>query len=574
MYPDNTRWKLSKCDAALIKELSAGTGLRPTAARVLANRGIDTIESARLFLEKSLDSLPDPFLLPDAMAACLRIKKAVDEREKILVYGDYDGDGVTSAALLKKLLTVLKADVDVFVPHRNRDGYDLQHAGVEKAHEIGAKLIVTCDCGITRVDEVEIARSYGIDVVITDHHTPGDVLPAATAVVNPHRKDSIYPFRFLAGVGVAFRLGEALARLFDMNVNQYRNAYLDLAAIGTVTDVMQMRGDNRILVEHGLDRLSSTKKPGLQQILKVIKKGDVRQLDTHDIGYYIGPLLNAASRMGETRMALDLLLTKDEDAAEHLAEKLNSMNCERKKIQQDALIEAYRLVEADPASKCAVLYLPGCPNGVIGLVAGRVKDRYYKPCVVMSDDKDGMLRGSARSIQGFSIYDALKSCAVLFESFGGHELAAGFSIHSDRREELVEKLKDFACAQLSDDDLIPVLQVDVEVEISDVDRELFDELQRLAPFGAGNAVPVLISRNVRLLERRIFGADRTHLKLVFEAGSGRNIETFPLWGEAENIDDWTVGMKYDLCYELCLNKWNNRETIQLAMLSMRETAIR
>ena len=431
-------------------------------------RDIVTPEAADRFLNPTLDRLHDPFLLPDALPACERIKQALAQNEKILVHGDYDGDGVTSAALWTRVLRSLGADVDVFVPHRQRDGYDMRIPFIEDAKSKGVKLIITTDCGIQRVDEVEHARHAGIDVIITDHHTPNTngELPRAVAVVNPHRKDSLYPFPTIAGVGVAFKMGEALTRHLGHNPDRYRKAFLDLAAIGTITDVMPLMDENRIIVKHGLEALQNTKKPGLRALIDVCGYRE-KTLDAYTVSHGMGPRLNAASRVDETRVALDVLLTKDDAEGQRLAHKLNEYNIQRKDEQARIFEEAMeQVVRQDMAeAKCLVLSSANWTGGIVGLVASKMTERFHRPCIVISlNEATGMGRGSARSIHAFNIFKAIDACRDLLAEYGGHEYAAGLSIAHDNVPDFSAQMNRIAGSLLQDEDLLPTLDVAAEID--------------------------------------------------------------------------------------------------------------
>lgn len=562
------RWSLLPEDIQAEARLQIELGVHPITARLLVQRGLTTPEAADRFLNPTLDRLYDPMLLPDAEAACARLKIALANKEKILVHGDYDGDGLTSSALWTRLLRSLGGNVDVFVPHRKRDGYDMRIPIIEQAKQEGVTLIVTTDCGIQRVDEVEHAREAGIDVIITDHHTPGAILPRAVAVVNPQRKDSQYPFRHLAGVGVAFKMGEALTRYLGHGVNGFRRAYLDLAAIGTVTDVMPLLDENRILVKHGLEHLQETKKPGLRALIDVCGYAD-KKLDTRSIGFGIGPRLNSASRIDETKIALDLLMTKDEDEAVSLARRLNELNQQRRDEQDKVFEEAMEQVVRQDMTEAKCLVVSGnWRGGIIGIVASKIVDRFHRPCVVIgTDDTTGLGRGSARSITAFNMFDAVNACTALLEEYGGHAHAAGMSIRTENIVDFAAQMNHLAGVALSDEDILPTLEVAVELSPAEISSDLLNQVAAMEPFGNGNPEPLFVSRSVPVMEVMRMGNEKQHLRLTLRADglNGRDSVQSPWFFRGELAEMLETVPSLDICYKPQFNDWNGRRSIQFLL---------
>ena len=562
------RWSLLPEDIQAEARLQIELGVHPITARLLVQRGLTTPEAADRFLNPTLDRLYDPMLLPDAEAACARLKIALANKEKILVHGDYDGDGLTSSALWTRLLRSLGGNVDVFVPHRKRDGYDMRIPIIEQAKQEGVTLIVTTDCGIQRVDEVEHAREAGIDVIITDHHTPGAILPKAVAVVNPQRKDSQYPFRHLAGVGVAFKMGEALTRYLGHGVNGFRRAYLDLAAIGTVTDVMPLLDENRILVKHGLEHLQETKKPGLRALIDVCGYAD-KKLDTRSIGFGIGPRLNSASRIDETKIALDLLMTKDEDEAVSLARRLNELNQQRRDEQDKVFEEAMEQVVRQDMTEAKCLVVSGnWRGGIIGIVASKIVDRFHRPCVVIgTDDTTGLGRGSARSITAFNMFDAVNACTALLEEYGGHAHAAGMSIRTENIVDFAAQMNHLAGVALSDEDILPTLEVAVELSPAEISSDLLNQVAAMEPFGNGNPEPLFVSRSVPVMEVMRMGNEKQHLRLTLRADglNGRDSVQSPWFFRGELAEMLETVPSLDICYKPQFNDWNGRRSIQFLL---------
>lgn len=564
------KWKTATGDAAAEEDLQRELGCTPLAARLLANRNLSDPAKADEFLHPDYSRLSDPLLLPDAPAAVARLKQAIDKKEKIWIHGDYDGDGVTSAALWVRLLRKLEADATVHVPHRKRDGYDMRGKFVAEAKEAGAKLILTTDCGIQRIDEVEQARQAGMDVVITDHHEPGPELPKAIAVVNPHRSDSRYPFPDLAGVGVAFRLGEALVREFGMSVDGYRRAYSDLAAIGTVTDIMPILGDNRIIVKHGLEMLQHTKKAGLQQLLH--SSGLTNQkLRADSIGFRIGPRLNAIGRVDDSRIALDLLLTSDQSIAIELTQRLENANNERRTEEARILAEAMQQLSQRDLSSiyCVVLSGASWHSGVIGIVASKVVERTGRPSILIAiDEETGAGRGSARSIRPFHMLDAITQCSSHLIEFGGHSHAAGLSIQVENFELFAEAMNRCAAEHLTEEDFLPVLRADAEIPASHAGLSMLRDLEMFEPWGRGNDEPLFISRGLKIMDVFKLGQDSKHLKLRVRDDEMEPVDAI-LWNAADLADHLRTGDRIDLCYRPQLNTYNGNTRVQFMIQDLK-----
>jgi single-stranded-DNA-specific exonuclease len=575
------RWRLLPPQPSIEKRLLQGGDLHPIVARLLAQRGIETVEEAHRFLHPRLDYLHDPFLLPDVEPACLRIQQALNQRERILVHGDYDSDGVTSAALWTRLLRRLGADVEVFVPHRRRDGYDIRNAAIDRAKARGVRLIITTDCGVRRVEEVEYARQLGIDVIITDHHLPPEVLPRAVAVVNPHRADSRYPFPYLAGVGVAFRCGEALVRHLGLKVESYRQAFLDLVTIGTITDMMPLLDENRVLVAFGLQQLPYTKKPGIQALLEVSglqraqTEENVPPLTVRDIGFGIGPRLNAASRVDETKPALDLLLTSNLDEARRLAALLDARNRTRQEEQKRIFQEAVLRVQQEGLHEraCIVIEGTGWGSGIIGLVAGKLTEMFHRPSIVLAlNPETGEGRGSARSIEAFDLGEALEQCRPLLIDGGGHAHAAGFSIRLENVADLTRRMEEIARQRLTEEDLQPVLDIDAELRPHQIDTKLLEQIESMAPFGMENPEPIFVSYGAPVRSVCLIGKESQHLKLLVEAQTSHGLTvTYPaiMWGQGSLASELAPGAT-DICYRLQRNTYQGELRIQLFLEDIRQ----
>jgi single-stranded-DNA-specific exonuclease len=557
-------------EPANARDLQRSLGCSRIAAILLAQRGVETGAQAREFLSPSFEALADPTLLPDATKAVRRLMVALDHHERIYVYGDYDADGITAAALWTRLLQQLGGDVCTHVPHRRRDGYDLRNKVVKAARDVGAKLIVTADCGIQRHEEVQTAKRLGLDVIVTDHHEVGETLPGAVAVVNPHRSDSQYPFRDLAGVGVSYRLAEALVRAVGLPVDKYRRAFSDLAAIGTVTDIMPLLGDNRVFVRTGLRRMSETQRKGLRALMRIAGI-EGRPVTSHDIGFAIGPRLNAVGRVDEPQKALDLLLSRVEAEAVGLAEQLESANQSRKDEEQRILGLATAAISTLDLERCPCLVLDGQDwhPGVIGVVANRLVERYGRPTVLIATDPDtGVGRGSARSIPSFNIHDALLECGNHFIEFGGHSHAAGFTIPTGNVGSFRDELVRYAAGRLRADELQPCIEVDAEVSLREITLGLLAELELFEPWGHDNEEPLFATFNVRIVEAWRIGRDGFHLKLRVAQGGGKPIDAV-MWWAGDRVDFFPRGAYVDICFRARLNRYCGREMPQLQLVDIR-----
>lgn len=566
-------WRVAEGDAGAEAGLVRNLSLDPLVARLLVNRGVTSVSDAERFLSPSLDDLADPFLLPDAGPAAERIRKALVRHERICVHGDYDADGVTSAALWTRFLEKLGADVSAHVPNRHRDGYDIRSKFVHKALDEGVQLIITTDCGTQRVEEVAQAQSGGADVIVTDHHEVGDLLPGAVAVVNPQRSDSQYPYRDLSGVGVAFRVGEAVVRHLGLPVSSYRRAFVDLAAIGTVTDIMPLTSENRAIVREGLSALRETRKVGLRALMA--SAGVAREtLNARSIGFVLGPRLNAVGRMDEPTVALDLLLSRDVDEAGKLAGNLEEINILRQQEQQRVLNDATQMVERmDWASAgCLVLSSDTWHAGIIGIVANKLVERYRRPTVLIAvDPATGKGRGSARSIRAFDLYGAISQCGDMLEEFGGHAHAAGLSIVPDHVPGFADAMNRIALQTLTSEDFVPVLSVDAEVEARQVTCDLVEQLAVMEPFGRKNEEPVLLTRGMEIVEARRIGRDQNHLKLRLRSEGVTSVDAL-MWGAGELAETLAPGGAVDACYRPEINRYNGRQTVQFMLEDVRESA--
>ncbi|MEJ2547484.1 MAG: single-stranded-DNA-specific exonuclease RecJ [Gemmatimonadota bacterium] len=498
----------------------------------------------------------------------LSLSPAARPPRSVPPHGDYDADGLSATALLTLALRRAGADVESFVPHRTRDGYDLSEAGLVRAARIGASLIVTADCGVTAVDSIARARRQGRDVVVTDHHRPGDRMPAALAVVNPMRAESRYPFRPLAGVGVAFKLVQALfgrAGIPEAEANQH----LDLVAIGTVADQMPLLGENRILVKAGLRALARSRKPGVRSLLAKAGVTGSDSIGAEQISFRVGPRLNSVGRMGSADAGLQLLITEDQREAERLAGFLDRRNSERRQTDQRVYSEVESLMAErfDPEEdRAVVVWGDDWHPGVIGIVASRIVDVTRRPAIVVSFDGE-IGRGSGRSFGGFELHAALEELSDQLERYGGHRMAAGLSIRRERIENFANRFREIATREIGLESPVQSLELDAELEIGEIDQDLMKWLDRAGPFGEGNAAPIFISRGVRLRQNQAVGPDGAHLRFQIEQGEER-LEGIGFGAGERRAEAESAGL-VDVAYRLEENRWNGRTRVQAQLIDFR-----
>lgn len=566
----NNLWIVPELDDALVQNLAETAGITDTVARILINRGITTVEDVHEFLSPSLDQLHDPMLMPDMEAGVERTAKAIANKEKILIHGDYDVDGVTSTALLVRSLSKLGAEVTPKVPHRMRDGYDIKPATIDEAHKAGVKLIITADCGVTAIEAAKRAKALGIDLIITDHHEQGETLPDAVAVINPRRHDSKYPFPFLAGVGVALKFAQALVRRIGYDDKKFVERYLDLTALGTVADVMPLLGENRVITKFGLDSIATSKKIGIRSILDSTGLLE-KPMSTHGISFVLAPRINAVGRLGDASLALQLLLTSDRSEADQIVGTLEKLNLERQQEQARIFEEAKALLDGKDieATRAIVLSSSGWNSGIVGIVASKVVEQYGRPTILLCVDEAGcMASGSARSIEVFNMIEALDECREMLERAGGHAMAAGLSLKVDMLELFETKLNEVACGLISAEDLIPKITVDGKIDASEVTWELLNQISLLEPFGHANPEPIFVSSELKVVESRKVGAEGTHLKMRVQS-NGHQIDCIA-FGHGDKHSIAQLGLNIDLCYNIRSNSYNGNSIVQLTVKDIKQ----
>jgi single-stranded-DNA-specific exonuclease len=571
------KWEVKEWD---VGELPVDLkGFHPLIAQLLYNRGLKSQFAIDLFFEPGYEKVHDPFLFKPMEKVVKRLWQAIEKKEKILVHGDYDADGVTSSALMFRALKMLDADVDVFIPHREDDGYGLNPDNLNKFVEGGVKVLVTVDCGITNVNEVKALQDAGVDVIVTDHHDVPEKLPEAFAILNPKVKDIGYPFPGLCGAGVAFKLIQALMRdeakmkKFEAKLQPYGGVFgyekwlLDIVAIATVADMAPLIDENRIFVKWGLIVLQQTRHAGLQKLLEIIKP---RQIDSFTIGFQIGPRINAAGRINHASMAWDMLVTDDPVEGERLAWELQSINKDRQKIIEKAMEQAREQIGDVENKRSLFFFDEEWKPGVVGLIAGRMAEEFYRPVFAMTTSNDSVV-GSGRSVAGFNITDSLHQVSELLARYGGHEAACGFTLSGvDVRQNFEKKLNAYIEEALKGVKLEPTLGIERKVNISELDFEMLEQLEKFAPYGEGNSKPLFLLEDVEITAIDKIGKESTHLRLLVKQDTP--ILYKMLWfGKAKEwADVLKVGEKVDVVCEMGINRWNGSKEFEFKVVDMKQ----
>jgi len=565
------RWDTLDCDESAAARLSAAIGVAPIVSRLLCQRGLSDPEQATRFLNPSLDQLHDPMSLADMRVAVDRILGAIARGERIAIHGDYDVDGITSTVILRRALELMGADVVHFIPERLRDGYGLQPAAIERLHADNVRLVVSVDCGIRGAEAATRARELGLDLIITDHHEPDATLPAAMAVINPKRSDCAYPDKYLAGVGVALKLVQALCR--HAGREAWLPGFVKIAAIGTLADVVPLVGENRVIAKIGLDLLSrGPHKVGLRSLIDVCGLTG-KTIDSYHIGFMLAPRVNAAGRMSTPDIATRLLLAVDETAGDdvrQLAMQLDAENLRRQEEEAEILAAAKKIVQTDPdvgARSILVVAGDGWHRGVIGIVASKLVDAFHRPAIVLSLE-DGVAHGSCRSIPRFDMLGALERCAPLFVRFGGHTQAAGLTMERSRVAELRRAVNAVADETLGPEDLMPRLRIDGHLSFRAITGQVAEGVVSLAPFGAGNPRPVFVARGVQIIDGPRKLKDR-HLKMAMKH-EGRVFRAIA-WRAAERHDFLEAHKAaLDVAFSLEQNQYNGETFVELTLADMKE----
>ncbi len=559
-------WKLKKQgDQNEVKHLSAALNVNMVIARLLVQRGIKTFAEAKAFFRPRLSDLHDPFLMKDMGKAVTRLKKAIDNQEKVIVYGDYDVDGTTSVALMYSFLKPRIKEIEYYIPDRYSEGYGISPKSIDYAVDNGYTLVVALDCGIKAVEKIARAKERGLDFIICDHHNPGDEVPPAVAVLDPKQKDCPYPYKELSGCGVGFKLAQAYCLKYDIELEEIYDL-LDLAAVSIAADIVPITGENRVLAYYGLKKLNSNPGIGLQTIINFAGINGT-EITISDIVFKIGPRLNASGRIEHGKKSVQILVSDDEDKSDLLGEEIDEFNEIRKTLDRDITQEALDTIENSPELKAmnsTVLYNRDWHKGVVGIVASRVTEQYYRPTIILTES-NGLATGSARSVRDFDLYEAIGQCSDLLESYGGHMYAAGLTMKIDHIPEFKERFEEIVTKQITDQQQIQSVEVDAKIPLSEITPRFFRILKQFAPFGPYNMTPVFVTEDVfDAGTSRLVGRNQEHLKLdLVEPDVNSGIFPGIAFNQSEAYDVITSGSPFDVCYSINENEYRGKRNLQL-----------
>jgi len=578
------RWVLKEQGSAeIIRHLMEQLSIEENIANLLAQRGISSYDEARNFFRPSLEHLHDPYLMKDMDRAVERIAEAIKNQEKVLIYGDYDVDGTTAVALVYSYLKKhFKKRIEFYIPDRYTEGYGISIKGIDHASAQGFNLVIALDCGIKAVEKIEYATSKNVDFIICDHHRPGDSIPNAVAVLDPKRPDCNYPFKELSGCGVGYKLISALAAALN-DQQEEMSSYLDLVAISIAADIVPITGENRIMAHFGLRLLNASPRPGIEAVLKYsnINKREIkdekrglflnRELTISDMVFLIGPRINAAGRIESASDSVRLMLADKMSHAEKLASAINDLNTERRNLDNNITEEALAMIEANEAfkhSKSTILFNENWSKGVIGIVASRLTDSYYRPTIILTRSGD-LITGSARSVKNFDVYDAIDHCSSLLEHFGGHKYAAGLSLKSENLEEFRIRFENYVKSNIDENTLVPEIEIDADIDFAELTSKFMRILKQFAPFGPGNMSPVFRTSGVKDTGRsRIVG--KNHLKLELEQLKQKSLVFSGIaFQQGHQFDMIRSGKPFSICYHLEENEWQGRISLQLNVKDIR-----
>ena len=552
----NKKWEIYQTNEEKVEELQEKYKLNRLLSILLTNRKITEETEIAKFLNPKRSDFYDPFGMPDMEKAVERILKAIENKEQIIIYGDYDVDGITSVTVLKSFLEERGIQVNVYIPNRLNEGYGLNKTAMEEIAKQENKLMITVDCGITAVEEVEYAKKFGIETIITDHHEPAEELPKAIAVVDAKRKDNKYECRNLAGVGVVFKLIQALSIKLGLDPKEYLK-YLDIVCVGTISDIVPLTDENRVIVKLGLKLVEQTKNLGLKEILQSC---GYSKINSTTISFGVAPRINACGRMGHQEEALNLLLSKEENEVKGLTQKINEYNKTRQEIEKNIYNEAIEQIEKEglDTQNTIVVSGKGWHHGVIGIVSSKITELYFKPSILLCEE-DGECKGSGRSIPGFDLHEALMECNDTIEKFGGHAMAVGININKEKVEEFKEEFEKIA-KEKDVDKIIPILNLDAEIKLDDVNKEMVDSLKELEPFGEANKMPIFAFRNLKIDSIRSL-SDGKHLKLSVK--DNKNIINAIGFNMGALADIYRIGDRVDIAGNLEINSFNGVDSIQI-----------
>lgn len=558
----NKKWECYNLDNEKVEELVKKRHITNLLASILVNRGIIDGEKINVFLNPTRKDFYNPFLMPDMEIAVKRIVKAIENKEKIMIYGDYDADGITSITVLKKYLNEIGLKTGEYIPNRLNEGYGLNKDAISKIYNDGYKLMITVDCGISGLEEVEYANSLGIEIIITDHHEPAEKLPEAIAVIDAKRKDNKYPFNQLAGVGVVFKLIQAISKELKLEEKEYLK-YLDLVCIGTISDIVPLVDENRVIAKLGLKLIEKTKNIGLKTLLNI---ADLKKIDSNAISFGVAPRINACGRMGFQEEALQLFLTEDSEKATTIAKRLVQFNQERQAKEKQIFEEVIEKIEKDDKDKkCIVLAEENWHHGVIGIVASKITEIYYKPSILICLEGDKG-KGSGRSVPGFDLYTALTKCSDYIEKFGGHSMAIGITIKKENFEKLKETIEKYA-QESNISDIMPIINIDKEINLKNINIEEVKSLELLEPFGEANKMPLFLLRNLKIDSIRALSGGK-HLKLTLKQDN--NIVDAIGFNMGDLSKEYLLGDKVDVVGTIEINSFGNKENIQINLKDIRK----
>jgi single-stranded-DNA-specific exonuclease len=559
------RWVIKeRGDSAVIKRLAGTLGVSESLANLMVQRNITNPEEASTFFNPSLEYIHDPFMMKDMNIAVDRLSTAIKRNEKILVYGDYDVDGTTAVALVYSFLKEQYSNVEYYIPDRYKEGYGVSLMGIDFACKSNCKLLITLDCGIKAIEKIRYARSKGIDVIVCDHHYPGEEIPKALAVLDPKQPGCSYPYKELSGCGVGFKLIHAYSKIMGIPFSDISH-YLDLVAVSIASDIVPITGENRILAYFGLKQLNESPRTGLKEIIKEAEVS--RALTVEDVVFKIGPRINAAGRMESGSKVVELLISDDIALAAGISKEINNFNIERRSIDRVITSEAMRMISEDQRTlnaKTTVLYNPDWKKGVIGIVASRLIETYYRPTVILTES-NGFATGSARSVQGYDLYQAIESCSDLLESFGGHMYAAGLTLKKENIMPFIERFEQYVNKTITEDQLVPRVFIDTELRFSEINEDFFNVMSQFQPFGPENMSPVFVSRNVfDAGTGRMVGSSGEHLKLdlLQDKSTAASVPAIA-FNQADHFEYIKGGNPFDVCYSLEMNEFRGNRNLQM-----------
>lgn len=556
------RWSLiPEPETTAVHQLSEDLdGFQPLLTKLLIQRGIEDFEKAKQFFRPNLKHLHDPFLMKDMLKAVKRILKAIDLQEEIIIYGDYDVDGTCSVSMMYSFFKKFYPNVQTYIPDRYMEGYGISKQGIDYAFEQNAKLVIALDCGIKAKEKIDYANTLGVDFIICDHHLPDNHVPNAVAVLDPKQHDCNYPYKELCGCGVGFKLLQALAQHMQFSENEVYEL-LDFVAVAICADIVPITGENRILTHYGLRKINDQPRPGIKALLQSLK----RKVDVSEVVFVIAPRINAAGRMQHAEIAVNLLTATDDETATAVAKQIETLNTDRRDTDQLITEEALEMIQRHNEQKrfTSVVYAPHWHKGVIGIVASRLIETYYRPTLVFADSGD-VLAASARSVKGFDIYSAIEQSKHYLIQFGGHKYAAGLTLEKKNYSDFKMHFEQVVKSQIDKELLIPELKIDLLINPSEIDAKTLRLLNKFGPFGPGNMRPVFLSEKVEIVEKRLIGQEEQHLKFYINSGAGKTLEAvgFNMASQAHDIHN---GDRVNMVYSITENYWNGNKTIQLKL---------